>query len=67
MHCGRYILITSENNQVALSKKDWAYLKKLESACIDRQVIRFSRLQYDPVEWWNKCLREKTFFIPPNT
>ena len=44
MHCGRYIRITSENTQVFLSKNDWAYLTKLASACIDRQVVRFSRL-----------------------
>ena len=57
MHCGRYICITSENTQVLPNKKDWAYLMEIASACIKRQVIRFSRLQDDLVGWWNKCLR----------
>jgi len=56
LHCGRYIRITSENTQVLLSKKDWAYIMELASACINRQAIRFSRLQDDLVEWWNRCL-----------
>jgi hypothetical protein len=64
LHRGRYISITSENTQVLLSKKDWTYLMELASACINRQVIRFSRLQDDLVEWWNRCLREKSFCTP---
>ena len=66
MHCGRYIRITSKNNQVFLSKKDWAFLMELASACINRQVIRFSRLQDGLVECWNKCLQERSFSTPPN-
>ena len=66
MHCGRCIRITSENTEVLLSKKDWAYLMELASACIGRQVIRFSRLQDDLLECWNNCLREKSFCTPPN-
>jgi len=42
------------------------YLIELASACVDRQVIRFSILQDDLVEWWNKCLRERSFCTPPN-
>ena len=61
MHCGRYIRITSENTQVLLSRKYWAYLIELASACIDREAIRFSRLQDDLVEWRNKCLQGKSF------
>jgi len=45
MYCGRYIRITSENTQVYLSKKHWSQLMDLASACIDRQVIKFCRLQ----------------------
>ena len=39
---------------------------ELSSACVDRQLIRFSRLQDDLVEWWNMCVREKSFCITPN-
>ena len=66
MHCGRYIRITSENTQILLIKKEWAHLMEIASACIDRQVIRFSILQGELVECWNKCLREKSFCTPPN-
>jgi len=31
---------------------------ELPIACINRQVIRFSRLQNDLVECWNKCLKK---------
>jgi hypothetical protein len=51
MHCGRYIRITGEKTQVFLSKKEWAYLMELASACIDRQVFRFSRLQDDLLQY----------------
>ena len=36
------------------------------SACINRQVIRFSRLQDDLVPWWNKCLQERAFSRTPD-
>ena len=65
IHCGQYVRITTKKIQV-LSKKDWAYLIELASACINKQVIRFSRLQDDLVQWWNKCLQEKAFSTPPN-
>jgi len=39
---------------------------KLGSVCINKQGIRFSRLQDDMLQWWNKCLREKAFSTPPN-
>ena len=39
---------------------------ELASACINRQVIRFNRLQGDLVPWWNKCLQEKAFSTPPD-
>jgi hypothetical protein len=45
MHCGRYIRITSAKTQVLLSEKQWAYLMVLESSCIDRKDITFSRLK----------------------
>jgi len=37
IHCGRYVRITSENIQVLLSKKDWEYLIKLASVCINKK------------------------------
>jgi hypothetical protein len=40
---------------------------ELASACIDRQVIKFCRLQDDPVEWRNKCVVSKSFADTPNT
>ena len=65
--CGQYIRITSENTQVVLSKKnDWAYVTELASACINRKVIGFSRLQDDLVEWRNKCLQERSICTSPN-
>jgi hypothetical protein len=67
LYCGRYICITSENTQVYLSKKDWKELMELASACIDRRVIKFGRLQDELVEWRNKCLEAKTFCTSPNT
>jgi hypothetical protein len=66
IHCGRYVRITSKNIQVLLSKKEWVYLMQLASACINRQLIRFRRLQNDIVQWWNKCLQERAFSTPPN-
>jgi len=38
---------------------------ELASACINRKVIRFSRLQDDLLEWWNNCLRKKSYCTPP--
>lgn len=67
MYCGRYIRITSENTQVYLSKKDWSQLMDLASACIDRHVLKFCRLQDDMVEWRDKCVESKCFCTPPNT
>jgi hypothetical protein len=67
MYCGRYMRITSENTQVNLSKKDWSQLMDLPSACIDRQVIKFCRIQDELVEWRDKCVESKCFCTPPNT
>jgi hypothetical protein len=67
MYCGRYIGITSENTQVFLSKKDWSQLMELTSACIDRQVITFCRLQDELVEWRCNCVESKYFCTPPKT
>jgi hypothetical protein len=39
----------------------------LAIACIDKQVIRFCRLQDELVEWRNKCFKSKSFAEPPNT
>ena len=39
---------------------------ELASVCINREVIRFSRLQHDLVQWWNKCLQERAFSTPPD-
>jgi hypothetical protein len=67
MYCGRYIRITSEENQLYISKKDWSYLIDLASFCRDRQVIKFFRLQDELVGWRNKCFESKFFCTPPNT
>jgi len=56
VYCGRYIRIKSENTQEYLTKKDWSQLTDLASACIDRQVIKFCRLQDELVEWRDKCV-----------
>ena len=39
---------------------------QLASACINRQVMTFSRLHDDLVQWWNKCLQDRAFSTPPN-
>ena len=39
---------------------------ELASVCINKQVIRFSRLQDDLLQCRNKCLQEKAFSTPPN-
>ena len=39
---------------------------ELASACINRQVIRFSRLQDNLLQWWNMCLQERAFSTPPD-
>jgi hypothetical protein len=40
---------------------------ELASACIDRRVIKFGRVQDELVEWRNKRLGSKTFCTLPNT
>lgn len=67
VYCGRYIRITSENTQVCLSKKDWSQLMDLASGCIDREVIKYGRLQDELLEWRNKCFQSKSFCTPPET
>jgi len=67
VYCGRFIRITSENTQVCLSKKDWSQLMDLASGCIDREVIKYGRLQDELLEWRNKCLESKSFCTPPET
>jgi len=61
VYCGRYICITSEKMQVYLSKKDWPQLMDLSSGCIDREVIKFGRLQDELLEWCNKCFNPHPF------
>jgi hypothetical protein len=67
VYVGRYIRITSENTQVYLSKKDWSQLMDLASGCIDREVIKYGRLQDELSEWRNKCFESKSFCPPPDT
>ena len=64
MYCGRYIRFTSEKTQVYLSRKDWSQLMDLASACIDRQMIKFCRLQDRLVECWFRCVQSKCFYTP---
>jgi len=68
VYCGRYIPITSEKTQVYLSKKKhWSQLIGLASGFIDREVIKFGRLQDELLEWCNKCFEYKYFCTPPET
>jgi len=39
----------------------------LASGCIDREVIKFSRLQDELLEWRSKCFESKSFCTPPGT
>jgi len=54
-YCGRYIRIPSENTQLYLSKKKLVAIDGLASGCIDREVIKYGRLQDELLEWRNKC------------
>jgi hypothetical protein len=45
--------------------KDWSQLIDLESGCIDREVIKYGRLQDELLEWRNKCFESKFCFTPP--
>jgi NurA-like 5'-3' nuclease len=39
----------------------------LESGCIDREVIKYGKLQDKLLEWRNKCFQSKSFRTPPET
>jgi len=39
----------------------------LESGCIDREVIKYGKLQDELLEWRNKCFQSKSFRTPPET
>jgi len=67
MYCGRYTRITIEKTQVYLIQNVWSQLMDLASACIDRQLIKFCRLQDELGEWRDKCVQSKCFCTPPNT
>jgi len=51
---------------VHLSKEDWSELLALTSACIDREVIKYARLQEELAEWRNKYFEFKSFCTPPD-
>jgi hypothetical protein len=53
VYCGRHIRISSEKTQVYLNKKDWSQLMDLASGCIDREVIKYCRLQNELSDWRN--------------
>jgi len=55
VYCGQYIRITSKKSQLLLSKKDWSQLLDMASACTDREVIKYGRLQEELAELRNKC------------
>ena len=67
VYFGKYIRIASENTQVHLSKQDRSQLTDLASVCIDRELIKYDRLQYELVEWRNKCFDSKSLCTPRNT
>jgi hypothetical protein len=67
VYCGRYIRITSEKTQMYLSKQHWTQIMDLASVCIDREVIKYGRLQDELVEWRNKCFDSKSFCTHPDT
>jgi len=46
---------------------DWSQLLDLASACIDREVIKYSRLQEELAAWRNKRFESKSFCTPPDT
>jgi len=61
--CEQYISMTSENKQVHLSKKDWSLLLDLASSCIDKEVIKYGRLQNELEQWSKNCFESKSFCL----
>ena len=57
--CGPYFRITSETFKTILVKKVWSQLMDVVSACVDREVIKYGRLQDEVVEWHKKCFESK--------
>jgi len=39
----------------------------LASACIDREEIKYGRLQDELIKWRNTCFESKSFSTPPYT
>jgi len=39
----------------------------LASACIDREVIKYSRIQDEIEDWRKKCFESTSFCTPPDT
>jgi len=39
----------------------------MASACIDREVIKYGRIQDELAEWRKKCFESKSFCTPPDT
>jgi hypothetical protein len=63
VYYGRYIRIKSKNTQVYLCNKNWSLLMDLASGCIDREVIKYGRLQDELSEWRNKCFQSNPFVL----
>jgi hypothetical protein len=64
---GRYILITSDDVHILLSKSQWAYPMDLASSCINRQILKLFHLHDELLEWRNKCTESKSFCTLPET
>jgi len=52
---------------VHLTIKDWSQPLDLASACIDREVIKYGRIQDELADWRNRCFESKSFSSPPNS
>jgi len=46
---------------VCLSKNDWSQLLDLASVCIDREVVKYGRMQDELADWRKKCLNLNHF------
>jgi hypothetical protein len=52
---------------VYLSKKEWSQLMDPASGCIDREVMKYGRVQDEISEWRNKFSESKYFCTPSDT
>ena len=66
LYCGQYIRITGENTHVYLSKEDLFQWMDLASGCIDRELIKYGKLEDELLECLISVLNPNSF-VPLQT